>query len=88
MNAARGARGVNEGTRRGEEGLRLRLSLESVRCALVLRNSHNDARREAGTPPGANVYRNNKKDARIRVIEPPQIPTTKNIGINTDSKKI
>lgn len=52
MNAARGARGVNEGTRRGEEGLRLRLSLESVRCALVLRNSYNDARRKAGTPPG------------------------------------
>jgi hypothetical protein len=34
-----------------------------------------------------NVYRNNKKLARIRVSLAPHIPTTKNRGTNTDSKK-
>ena len=33
------------------------------------------------------VYRNNKKLARIRVSLAPQIPTIKNKGTSTDSKK-
>lgn len=39
--------GQTKGRGEGDEGLRLRLSLESVRRALVLRNNDNDARRKS-----------------------------------------